>query len=242
MSIESLRTKNDTDVLIICDESLIDQCNEKLSCFKNVKIVPCKNSISAMDSSMKKLLIFQYDISKYKKIIYIDSDILVDLSIAPILYKVKDVNKLYAFAEHKEIEYHETKYFSLLDYTSEDYDFFRKSKIYTFNCGLFAFVNTLGMKEHFSNILDMVSKHTGEYYYEQSFMNVYFNKRNLVDTTVINTTNCAMNINILDMELPRTMLTWTKLYYQNKFFHFCYQQKADIKLKEMIWWKNNYLI
>jgi len=240
MSIESIRNKNDIDILVICDESLLTQCTEKLACFKNVSVEQCKNSINAMDSSMKKLLIFDYDISKYSKIMYIDSDILVDLQLDQIFIKIVNAKNLYAFAEHKEYGYHATKFFSLMNYTYDDYTFFAKNKIYPFNCGLFAFVNTPIMKAHFANILDMVEKHEGEYYYEQSFMNVYFNKRKLVDTTVINDTNCIMNINFSDMKPSYDKLTWTKFSFRSRFFHFCYNQGADVKLLEMTWWKNKY--
>jgi hypothetical protein len=240
ISIESLRSKNDTDILVICDESLVDKCTEKLACFNNILIEPCKDSISAMDASMKKLLIFNYNISQYNNIIYIDSDILVDLPILPILTKVEDANKLYAFAEQKENGYHATKYFSLMNYTYDDYALFAKNKIYCFNCGLFAFVNTPIMKAHFANILEMVENHKGQYHYEQSFMNVYFNKRKLINTTVINDTNCIMNINLSDMKPSYDNLAWTKFSFRGKFFHFCYSRGADIKLSEMKWWKNKY--
>jgi hypothetical protein len=59
------------------------------------------------------------------------------------------------------------------------------------------FLNNETMKQHFDNILDMVENYEGEYYYEQSFMNKYFNLKNLTDLTVINNENCIMNFSML---------------------------------------------
>jgi hypothetical protein len=74
LSITSLRKHNkEIDILVICDESLIERCVEALKEFSNVNIVPCTDSVSAMDSSIKKLKIFDYDIVNYKKVLFIIS-------------------------------------------------------------------------------------------------------------------------------------------------------------------------
>ena len=116
-------------------------------------------------------------------------------------------------------------------------DFFAKNNIYPFNCGLFAFINTADMKKHFSNILDVIKTHTGIYYYEQSFMNVYFNRLNLTNLTVINPTNCVLGIHI--DKIPILILDKNK--YCKKIFHFSATREADSKLREMIWWYNKFL-
>jgi len=236
LSIQSLRNRNFQDVLIICDESMIDQCTEKLKDFKRIIIVPCSDSISAMDSSMKKLLIFNYDISKYFKILFIDSDILVNTNLEGIFHGIKD-HKLYAGAEHKTMILHNEKWHSFLTYTENDIKFFYNNKIYPFNCGLFGFISTIGMKQHFSNILEMVKNHTGHYWYEQSFMNVYFNKLNLVDTKVINDTNYMLGIEVSN--LPRST-SWAQPKYNNKIFHFTSSNGSEAKLKDMVYWNERF--
>lgn len=236
LSILSLRKHNSIDVMVICDECMVKECTDKLKEFKNIIIVPCENSTGAMDSSMKKLRIFDYDISKYSKVLFVDSDILVDIHLNSIFNKIND-HKLYAGAEHFKISMHDTKYFSLGIYGTEDFDFFAKNNIYPFNCGLFAFINTADMKQHFSNILDIVKTHTGIYYYEQSFMNFYFNKLNLTNLTVINPTNYDLNFDT--DKIPILILNKNK--YRNKFFHFSTKRDADDKLREMIWWYNKFL-
>lgn len=236
LSIQSLRNQNFQHVLIICDESMIDQCAEKLKSFSSIKIVPCADSISAMDSSMKKLLIFNYDISKYFKILFIDSDILVNTKLEQIFTGIKD-HKLYAGAEHKSMILHNEKWHSFQTYTENDIKFFYNNKIYPFNCGLFGFISTIGMKQHFSNILEMVKNHSGHYWYEQSFMNVYFNKLNLVDTKVINETNYMLGIEVGN--LPRST-SWLQPKYNNKIFHFTSSNGSEAKLNDMIYWNERF--
>lgn len=237
LSIRSLRTHNATDVMVICDEILVDRCSEKLKEFK-VRIVPCADSTSAMNSSMKKLQIFNYDISKYSKILFIDSDILVDLRLDTIFDKVIG-EKLYAAYEHKELGFHAHEEFSLLNYTKPDFDFFMKHRIRPFNCGLFACLNTDAMKTHFSNILDMVKNHTGQCHYEQSFMNVYFNKLNLTDTNVINEKNYLLNFELRSFSAVH--LSWMTSQFKHKLIHFSLARGANAKLKEMLWWNNKFL-
>lgn len=239
LSIQSLRKKNQQDILVICDESLVQQCVEKLKCFNNVVVSPCKDSISGMDSSMKKLLIFDYDIEKYEKILFIDSDILVDVKLKDFFDKFVDDNKLYAFAEFKDYTSHDRIQFSLMNYTDEDIKFFIKNKIYVFNCGLFAFLNTSIMKQHFQNVRDMITDYKGNYYYEQSFMNVYFNKQNLVDTSVINKKNCSMNIIVNNIKYT---FIWKNETQRNKFFHFSFSNGPETKLKDMLYWKQKFQI
>jgi lipopolysaccharide biosynthesis glycosyltransferase len=237
VSIKSLRKYNTKiDILVISDKLMVDKCTNKLTEFQNVKIVPCTDSISAMDSSMKKLRIFEYDISKYEKVLFIDSDILVDIDLSDMFSKIVD-EKLYAGIESFQYDFHTKPWHSLLNYTEEDLEFFKTNRIFVFNCGLFGFLNSYQMKTHFANILDIIKNYKGKYHYEQSFMNVYFNKRNLVNTNVINNKNYMLNINIKTLS-PRP---WDWSVYRNKIFHFCYARGADNKLREMIWWNKIFI-
>ena len=231
LAIKSLRQRNLIDVMIICDESLVEECSETLKEFSNINIVSCENSTDAPNSSMKKLQIFKYDLSKYSKILFIDSDILVGRKLDYFFDGIAE-NKLYAGAEHDDMNVHLLKYHSLLNYTKEQLDFFKKNNIKVFNCGFFGFLNNSVMKEHFDNILEMVRTHIGEFYYEQSFMNVYFNLRNLTDTNLINKSNYILgfyNEKIIHIDLP-----WKKQQYKNKVVHFAYCSGASKKIKYMI--------
>jgi len=236
LSIRSLRKHNTTDVMVICDNLLVDQCVEKLKAFR-VQVVPCSDSISAMDSSMKKLQIFNYDISNYSKILFMDSDILVDIDLITIFSNIND-DKLHAPIEHRELGFHYEKCHSLNTYTKEDIDFLVKNRIYPFCSGIFGFVNSIRMKEHFSNIHVMIQNHTSYYYYEQSFMNVYFNLRNLVNRDTINDSNYSMGTAVFSNSPTRI---WNKHKFRNKMFHFSDPRGADAKLKEMLQWYNRFL-
>ena len=116
VSIQSVRKYNNTDIMVICDESLVETCKQTLSCFSNIIVVPCKDSISGMDSSMKKLLIFDYDLSKYSKVLFVDADILVDVNLSVFFNKFTENNKLYAYTENSHIWFHTQIHFSLLKY------------------------------------------------------------------------------------------------------------------------------
>jgi hypothetical protein len=64
---------------------------------------------------------------------------------------------------------------------------FEEKKIGVFCAGFFALVPSISMKEHFDAIKEQMRVHIGEYFYEQSHMNVYFNPKQMIDTSVFNT-------------------------------------------------------
>jgi len=225
LAVKSLRLHNRVDVMIICDDSLISQCSSVLKEFENINIVSCPDSTSAQDSSMKKLLIFNYDLKKYSKILFIDSDVLVG---RPLNYFFSIISKdiLYAGSENEDIMAHNKLTHSLKNYTDANIDFFKYNNIYIFNCGFFGFQNNATMKDHFSKVLEMIKEWKGEYYYEQSFMNVYFNLRNIVDTKLINETNYKFRFYPEEF-VPEPRMT---PFYKNKVVHFAWTAGAKNKL------------
>lgn len=237
LSIRCVRRKNSHDILVICDESLVSVCEDALNGVANIRVVPCADSTDAMDSSFKKMNIHAYDISKYDKIMYIDSDILVDVDLEYFFNRIHG-GKLYAYAENFDVQSHTRKQFSLMSYTEKELGFLVLKKIGVFNAGLFGFEISRDMKTHFETIVAMKDAYEGKYYYEQSFMNVYFNLRNLMDTTLINDSNCQMNF------CPKDIITsnriWERNRWRGKFFHFCVSPDPAIKLAEMKWWMNRF--
>jgi len=233
LAIKSLRKRNTVDVMVICDESLVEECSNYLKEFSNITIVSCENSTNAPNSSMKKLEIFKYDLSKYSKILFVDSDILVGRTLDYFFDGITE-DKIYAGDEtpYTYINLHKLKFHSFLNYTDEQLLFFEKNKIKPFNCGLFGFMNNSVMKQHFDNILEMVRTHTGHFYYEQSFMNVYFNLRNLADTRMINKYNYKLGFT--DEEILCLHLPWRKKDHKNKIVHFAYCNGFSQKYKGMI--------
>jgi alpha-N-acetylglucosamine transferase len=225
LAVKSLRLQNNVDIMIICDDSLIPDCSSVLEEFSNINIVSCPNSTSAQDSSMKKLLIFNYDLTKYEKILFIDSDVLIGRPL-DYFFGIITEDLLYAGLESEELKSHNELTHSLKNYTNENIEFFKYNNIYIFNCGFFGFRNNAKMKEHFNNILEMIKEWKGEYYYEQSFMNVYFNLRSLTDTKNINKTNYMLRFYPEEF-IPEPRMT---PFYKHKVVHFAWTTGAKNKL------------
>jgi lipopolysaccharide biosynthesis glycosyltransferase len=220
LSIKSLRYFNKSiDIWIVCDEEFVMTLKSKLD---GVSIFPVKNSKSSVEASMNKLTIFQHSdhIFLYDNVIYIDSDILIGIDLISLLdMKISD-DKLIAYAEHKDISAHHSLLYSLQNYDSDTINYFKENNIYVISAGLFAFKPTKTMQSHFSNILSMIENYRGEFFYEQSFMNVYFNTRNLVDYSVFTPENCLM---VASLESP-----------SNKILHFAGDPgNGDRKIKRM---------
>jgi lipopolysaccharide biosynthesis glycosyltransferase len=220
--------------MIICDEDLIEKCHYAFKEFKNIAIVPCEKSKSAPESSMKKLSIFSYDISKYSKILFIDSDVLVGRNLDYFFENICE-EVLYAGTEYEDQRAHTTLQHSLQNYTEENLKFLRTNKIPVFNCGFFGFLNTPIFKHHFDNIIEMIKMYHGKYYYEQSFMNVYFNLKNLVNTQVMN--DKYYMLRFYAKKLENTIIT--KSQCKNKVVHFAWDcSGANTKLFYMKKWWN----
>ena len=202
LSIRSLRVYNpDIDIRIICDTQFRDEVS---ALFPYAQICKRPNSPTPETASMQKISIFQEDLSGYDTVIFIDSDILVGIPISSLLDRVVDDNRLYAYAESNNISDHSHIYWSLNTYTAEDINFFKTNYIRIFNAGLFSFRPSDAMREHFHNIQEMIRIHKGPFFYEQSFMNVYFNTRKLVDYSIWTPDNYIMHANTTSR--PATIL------------------------------------
>ena len=185
---------DNTDIIIICDKNMINECKIYEHEYKNIKILENDISNTSEEASIKKLSIFRYDhIQKYDKIIYFDSDILFHTNIDKLFEGINDNNMLYVYTETEDLQAHSNYLHSLCNYTEEELVFLYSSKIYAFNAGCFGFKNSPIMAEHFENILEYISTYKGIYFYEQSFMNTYFNIRNLTDRTLITNDNYTMS-------------------------------------------------
>jgi hypothetical protein len=208
LAIRSLKLHNDIDIAVICDRLFLDECKQKLG--NNILFFIQDDSKTGVEASINKLKIFDMPfIEKYDRIIFIDSDILLHTSVLSILDKVIEPGVLYAYSETDNYDSHNHIFWSLKDYSQYEIETFRKNKVLPFNAGCFAFVRCNEMKEHFKNILDMIASHKGEYFYEQSFMNVYFNRNGKSDRNVITDENYIMH-GVLS----------SKSVYQGKVVHF----------------------
>ena len=80
------------------------------------------------------------------------------------------------------------------------------------------------MKNDFDNIINFIANYNGKYFYEQSFMNYYFNKKGNINYEVINSNNYKM---FPDLSVK----------YIEKIIHFCGSGDGN-KLEKM----NNYIL
>ena len=193
MSLKTLRVYHPTiDVAVICDESIVEDCGSLVSKY-NVILLPCQNAKTPEEASMHKLLIFHYPlIHSYDRILFLDADILVHVSVDPMFEKVVDPTKLYVYIERTAIEEHANLFWSLQTYQQRHYDYFRAHNIFVFNAGCFFFYVNDEMKKHFEAVIEMIRGHVGSFFYEQSFMNVYFNTHALTDGSVLIEDNYKM--------------------------------------------------
>jgi lipopolysaccharide biosynthesis glycosyltransferase len=144
----------DTDILIITSPSFQSLIQKELENFD----LPIHYSIldlhTLMESSCCKLTIFQYkDIDKYQKILYVDTDVLVNSDVNVLFSIDISPEKLYAL-EEGDIgrEYWGSQFFDFTNYT-------RNTK--AFSAGVFYFMNSVSMKTlfddtntHIANYLD----------------------------------------------------------------------------------------
>jgi hypothetical protein len=227
LSIQSLLYNNkDFDIIILIDEQFYNEALFLQQLDPKIKLICTPNSSSAQEASMRKIEIFNYNIQSYDVVLYIDSDILIDCSLEDICNKITITDKLCVGSEKCLLDGHKMIYWSLNNYTQSHFEYFRQNNIYAFNAGLFGFKPTNQMKNHFTAIKSIIKSHTGEYFYEQSFMNYYFNLINGTDRTVFTFDNYIL--------FPEK-----KKEYKNTILHFCGigDDTGNNKLNQM----NNYI-
>jgi hypothetical protein len=214
-SIEKYTTIKDFDFLLICDDNMYDSINNIIKTeletelsFK-VKLHNIKRNSSAPDkASINKLYVFDFEeIDNYQKILFIDGDIISLYDLKNVFNNILCDDILYVYKEIDDINCHNHIFWGLENYTPLELERFEEKNIYPFNCGLFLFNNTIGMKEDFKNIILFISTYNGKSFYEQSFMNYYFNKKESVNYEIFNNNNYKLGV---DCDIK----------YPNKIVHF----------------------
>ena len=126
---------------------------------------------TADDIAFNRLKVFDYDLTNYENILYIDVDLWINLDLASVFNMCLDNNKLYAVVEDYRFTNHFRQPFSLGTYTEEDLDFFTENNIHTFNSGLLMFKNTKNMKNHFQDVLYLRTVFPDGQFTEQPYLN-----------------------------------------------------------------------
>lgn len=168
------------DIMVMCDQNYSKNIDDLRSI---VDIYHTPVNPSHIYASMRKVEIFNYPyIHKYDKILYLDCDILISGDLKPLFDTIIQKNLLYVVRESKDINMHNLPYYHRKDnmYDHMTLQTFAQNDIYPFNCGQFGFIATEGMQKQFSIIADEIAtKYDPElHFFEQSFMNDFFNRRN----------------------------------------------------------------
>ena len=167
------------DFELLCITDKATKCfltkNKLLKKFKiNYHVVPTVKD--GVDASMQKIKIFDYkNIIDYKKILFLDLDILVVGNLDKIFNTFVSTNILYSAIHKFSHDLHKTDYHTVSPYTTNQLEKFSEKNIYAFNAGQFLLLNTQTMQDHFTNIKEFIDIWDGRYFFEQSFMNTYFN-------------------------------------------------------------------
>ena len=173
----------DFDLLFITDKptkTLISKL--KISNKFKVDYVVVDKIVDPVLASMQKMRIFEYkNINNYSKILFLDLDILVIGNLKEVFDKKIYPNKFYSSVHRYNNESHNTSYNTIYEYSKTQLDKFDKLNIFPFNAGQFIFLNTSTMEKHINNIKDFVKIWNGKYFFEQSFMNTYFNTLQMSD-------------------------------------------------------------
>lgn len=186
-----------------------------------------------IDIDLKYALIRKFDIAifkkfkEYDKIMYIDVDIIVQGDLIKVIESVpvKD-DILYATKEGKL----DGPYWYINTYKDSNISNLKRKGIHSFNTGMFLFKPSLVMQQHLKNVktfaLDYYKDRTKQkHFYDQSFMNYYFNMKDIANTSYMN-------------EIYQMFPDVTK-YYKNKIIlHIAgigrYKSKALIMLKILL--------
>ena len=173
-SIRCYPENSDYDILVMCDKDYEQHIRHlPITHIFTTGFNPATNLVS-----MRKLEVFNFPcINDYNKVLFLDCDIVIGGSLEHVFDSIDDPGRLHVYCENTEISSHESSFFSLLTYDSQDLEAFERNGIHVFNTGHFGFHVTAEMREHFNNVMSSIEKHTDHpFMYEQPFMNVYFNR------------------------------------------------------------------
>jgi len=185
------------DFIVISDSfseyiSLRDEFPEINLYFRQVK-----KPADGIAASMNKLRIFELFpyFDEYQKILFLDCDIVFNQDIQKIFtLELKD-SKIYSIIHD---EYHRatinTKYHNLIKFNQEIVDSLNSSGITPFNAGQFLIRASQKMARHFQNINLIRELWQGDFFFEQSFMNTYFNYNFASDTKLLDDFFCLFYI------------------------------------------------
>lgn len=192
-SIVNKDTPEQFDVLVICPPLFEDRINELIDANGidlkgfNLLFYSVPESVDGVCASMNKLNIYRWErIHEYGKVLFLDADVLANKPLSTLFDLQLDPDKLHAAIHIPSDNLHNTKYHKLLNYDLAKMNEFRDKGVYAFNAGQYLFVNSLKMLNHFYNVDWLSTAWPGEYFFEQSYLNHYFNWYCISDVHLLN--------------------------------------------------------
>jgi lipopolysaccharide biosynthesis glycosyltransferase len=200
LSLKSLilnKQNRDFDLLIITDKDTLRMIKvSKYIVEFNWDYFLVDTPEDGIEASKTKTKIYSYSkIWDYSKILYLDADIICRGSFAEV-FKTDThgkfeavqcpVNSIPRVDFIKDVYMSAVLTHSLSFFTEQDKQFILEKKPFTFNAGQFYFENTKQMQRHFENINWLMEVWPSVYFFEQSFMNQYFNLNRLTSYNVLN--------------------------------------------------------
>lgn len=177
LAIQSIRKASvlrNTHIMVMCDEKY-KHIVENIPGVDDIMLV--NDNKDHVQCSMRKVEIFHYPkIANYDKVLYLDCDLVVLDDLEEHVFPLFTDNKwLYVHAETPSYDHHNKQFWGFRNYTQQEIQRFRDHQCHVFNCGHFGFCVTDDMRTHFEEVLLMMKTWTKPFFYEQSFMNWYFN-------------------------------------------------------------------
>lgn len=208
------------DLCVISDPTTLPAVKktEELKPFDNVSYIEVTGSPDLYHALLRKFDIFQHPhFMDYKKILFLDCDILVQDNIVKLFRAVRAMpNRLYA-AQEGNIE---EKYWTMNAYLPQDFEYMRTHNQRSFNCGAFLFVPTEEMRQHLIRAKSFGENYRGKHFYDQSIMNYYFLRNRIASISPYITKKLQM--------FPDT----SKYYHGKMLMHISgigmYREKAPI--------------
>ena len=186
-SILHYETNFNYDIVIYCDSHVLDCVLFIIEDFKTFNIqIRCDmgGKWSSFEDISSKCYFGASMLSKSKKILYLDIDILVTTKLSTYFDQELLPNTLYVTRERIDFEDHKTEAFMPigLEYTQEHIDTFIKNGAYPLNSGVFMFENSERMRYHFFQVNKL--RETYPNALDQQLTNFYFGQKNLLNFTL----------------------------------------------------------
>jgi len=170
-----------------------------------------------VEASKTKTKIYSYPkIWNYNKILYLDADVICRGDFAEI-FKTETKGKLEVvqcpatrfvkIPSYKDVYICATLSHSLGFFTENNKNYMLKKNPTAFNAGHFYFENTKQMERHFENVNWLMGVWPSAYFFEQSFMNQYFNLNDLASYNILNKNTTIITVKYGFINYPSRSLT-----------------------------------